>query len=730
MLGVSMFQWCQPGTNAEAVCIDQNPVRVNNWKVPKVPNLGVHMRELIKKLLVILKDRWDANRTRTRDEVTYNGTRVLSLPPFLLLHEFIKIINFVRKVVHSLWITTPKAHDEDKRQVVLETLVTHFMGATSERAFSKILENIVNKNLLEMMKLEGLTDHPRYFELCDALEIFEHRNQAGNQAQASRSTSTGEEASTSTSTKPDDDDDDEDDDEDDGDDDATATEVEEEEEEDDIDGKDEEEKDQDENEKQDEEVDKKGEAGEKEESKEKGVVVKRKDIATMLGPMKDNGCAELLMQWYSEVTQLRNPQLALYAVRGAMAAMNGSNILDVWMRHHKKFELDKSHPDNQPPTPKKTADGVAYDPPGKYFVKVCKDSFHLMHLLMVMLVPYDLAPTRWHWETILIMELKKHGPVTKKERELAMIICLILASATTDEGCIKATGNLKEAKLLSVEAIHVTDPDAIFDCIKKSGLGNICTQFLKNFAKIVVEQRNGQLPETYKELVEMPGIGEKAANIGTGEIFQNINGIAVDRHVENISIALGYHLQPSWLKSSQASHVEASLRTWVGMHDYKIFNPVMGGMAQLFTKTLGTVNTPEKKDKAGGVISAMADHFHLPYHVELVWFCIARIRTAYLEKKEEESKTTPSEESKTTPLEDKASKTTPLEEGKTTALDTSVGAPSIEHPTPTIEVGSPQEPSTPSTQSTPGKKRPVEEIAVTPSPSKKVQAESNDLNKH
>ena len=158
----------------------------------------------------------------------------------------------------------------------------------------------------------------------------------------------------------------------------------------------------------------------------------------------------------------------------------------------------------------------------------------------------------------------------------------------------------------------------------------------------------------------------------------------------------------------------------------------MGGMAQLFTKTLGTVNTPEKKDKAGGVISAMADHFHLPYHVELVWFCIARIRTAYLEKekKEEESKTTPLEESKTTPLEDEARKTTPLEEGKTTALDTSVGTPSIEHPTHTIEVGSPQEPSTPSTQSTPSKKRPVEEIAVTPSPSKKVQAESNDLNKH
>ena len=77
------------------------------------------------------------------------------------------------------------------------------------------------------------------------------------------------------------------------------------------------------------------------------------------------------------------------------------------------------------------------------------------------------------------------------------------------------------------------------------------------------------------------------------------------------------------------------------MHDYKIFTPVMGGMAQLFTKTLGTVKTPEKKDTAGGVISAMADHFHLPYHVELVWFCIACIRTTYLDKKEQESKTTP-----------------------------------------------------------------------------------------
>ena len=58
-----------------------------------------------------------------------------------------------------------------------------------------------------------------------------------------------------------------------------------------------------------------------------------------------------------------------------MAGMNGSNILDVWMRHHKKFELDKSHPDNQPPTPKKGPDGVLFDAPGKLFEKACKTAF-------------------------------------------------------------------------------------------------------------------------------------------------------------------------------------------------------------------------------------------------------------------------------------------------------------------------------------------------------------------
>ena len=309
--------------------------------------------------------------------------------------------------------------------------------------------------------------------------------------------------------------------------------------------------------------------------------------------------------------------------------------IDVWWKHHsaKGQKINKENPIYKPPSPVKPTmgGGVDYTEGGSEFVKASHDSFHLMHLLMVCLVPFSVAPTRWHWETLLMLELKKHGPVSRRERELAMIVCLILASATMDEGCITATSKLKEAKLLSPEALNNAESSEIFQCIKDAGIGNVSTGFLKELGRIVVEERNGELPETFEDLLKIPGIGEKAGNIGSGEIFHNIEGIGVDRHVENIAIALGYHLVPTWLKASQPSHVETSLRTWVGMQDYKIFNPVMGGMAQLFTKTLRSISK-EKEATGIKVISAMADHFHVPYHVELLWFCIGRIRQYYLEK--------------------------------------------------------------------------------------------------
>ena len=54
-------------------------------------------------------------------------------------------------------------------------------------------------------------------------------------------------------------------------------------------------------------------------------------------------------------------------------------------------------------------------------------------------------------------------------------------------------------------------------------------------------------------------------------------------------------------------------------------------MAQLFTGTFRIVK--DKKDRARAVTVALGDHIHRPYHTELIWFCIGRVREYYILQK-------------------------------------------------------------------------------------------------
>ena len=55
--------------------------------------------------------------------------------------------------------------------------------------------------------------------------------------------------------------------------------------------------------------------------------------------------------------------------------------------------------------------------------------------------------------------------------------------------------------------------------------------------------------------MQLAGVGDKAATVALNEIFGNVIGIGVDRHVHDIAIALGLHIVPSWVKTSIPAHV-------------------------------------------------------------------------------------------------------------------------------------------------------------------------------
>jgi endonuclease-3 len=62
---------------------------------------------------------------------------------------------------------------------------------------------------------------------------------------------------------------------------------------------------------------------------------------------------------------------------------------------------------------------------------------------------------------------------------------------------------------------------------------------IKAAAQIIVEKYNGEVPKTMEELVSLPGVGRKTANIVLARAFGIVEGVAVDTHVKRVSRRLG-----------------------------------------------------------------------------------------------------------------------------------------------------------------------------------------------
>ena len=86
------------------------------------------------------------------------------------------------------------------------------------------------------------------------------------------------------------------------------------------------------------------------------------------------------------------------------------------------------------------------------------------------------------------------------------------------------------------------DTDELFAIIRSISYPNNKTKHLIGMAKLLVEKWNGEVPMTVDELVLLPGVGRKTANVITSVIDEQPN-MAVDTHVFRVSKRLGLILQ-------------------------------------------------------------------------------------------------------------------------------------------------------------------------------------------
>ncbi len=138
--------------------------------------------------------------------------------------------------------------------------------------------------------------------------------------------------------------------------------------------------------------------------------------------------------------------------------------------------------------------------------------------------------------------LKKTYPEVKTqldyETPFQLLVATILSAQCTDKQVNKVTRTLF-AKIDTPEAFANVDSEELEALIRPTGYYRNKAKSIKRCASALVERHGGRVPDSLKELVKLPGVGRKTANVVLGAAF-GIPGIVVDTHVNRISQRLGF----------------------------------------------------------------------------------------------------------------------------------------------------------------------------------------------
>jgi endonuclease-3 len=124
---------------------------------------------------------------------------------------------------------------------------------------------------------------------------------------------------------------------------------------------------------------------------------------------------------------------------------------------------------------------------------------------------------------------------------LEALVASILAAQCTDARVNMVTPSL--FKKYRTPQDYLNTPDATLqDEIRTTGFFNNKTKAIKNASRAIIEKFGGQMPRTMDELVQLPGVGRKTANVILGNVYE-VPGIVVDTHMLRISNRLGFSVQ-------------------------------------------------------------------------------------------------------------------------------------------------------------------------------------------
>ena len=149
-----------------------------------------------------------------------------------------------------------------------------------------------------------------------------------------------------------------------------------------------------------------------------------------------------------------------------------------------------------------------------------------------------------------------------------LLIATILSAQSTDERVNIVTADLFRKYQKPEDYLKVPSRELEQD-IHSTGFFRNKTKSIQGTSRVLLEKYDGQVPHTMDELLELPGVARKTANVVLGNAFGIKAGVVVDTHVTRLSHRLGFS------EEKTAERIERDLIEIVPKKDWVIFPHLM-----------------------------------------------------------------------------------------------------------------------------------------------------------
>jgi endonuclease-3 len=138
------------------------------------------------------------------------------------------------------------------------------------------------------------------------------------------------------------------------------------------------------------------------------------------------------------------------------------------------------------------------------------------------------------------------------EGAFQLLVATVLSAQTTDVNVNKATPKLF-ARYPDPRSLYGVDSKEVEPFVATLGFFRQKSKSIVGLAKKLVDDHQGRVPNRLADLVKLPGVGRKTANVVLGVVWNTPEGVVVDTHVQRLSQRLG------WTRNTDPIKIEADL---------------------------------------------------------------------------------------------------------------------------------------------------------------------------